>query len=219
MKKQVIVIGLGQFGMALTRSLSERGVEVIAIDTEEDKIQIASGFATEALVLDATDEVALARINPGKRDACICAVGDQSKEAAIIVTALLKQMGVKRIIARANDDLHKRILHLVGAHEVVNPERAFGERFANRIVYEHVLEEMTLGTDLIITEFRVPASFAGKTLVELDLRRRYELIVVAIRPGETAQVKLPDPNEVIGRDDILVVVSHEGRVARLLERT
>ena len=128
-RRQVVVIGLGQFGMALTRSLSERGADVIAIDTQPDKIQMAAAFASEALCFDATDEEALARINPAKRDVCVCATGDQSKEAAIIVTALLRQLGAPRIIARANDDLHKRILLLVGAHEVVNPEWAFGERF------------------------------------------------------------------------------------------
>ncbi|OFZ20697.1 MAG: potassium transporter TrkA [Bdellovibrionales bacterium GWB1_55_8] len=217
-RRQVVVIGLGQFGMALTRSLAERGAEVIAIDRESEKIQMASAFATEALCFDATDEEALARVNPSRRDVCVCATGDQSKEAAIICTALLRQLGAPRIIARANDELHKRILLLVGAHEVVNPEWAFGERFSNRIVYDRIIEEMSLGTDLVITEFRIPPVFIGHSLVELDLRRRYGVIVVAIRRGEKGTVSLPDPNEVLGSDDILVVVSHEGAVARLLAR-
>lgn len=218
-KRQIVVIGLGQFGMALTRSLSERGAEVIAIDMDEDRVQAASAFASEALCFNATDEAALAKIQPAKRDVCVCATGDQSRESAIICTALLKQMGAKRIIARAHDDLQKRILYLVGAHDVVNPEAAYGEKLSNRIVYDKVLEEMALGTDLVITEFRVPEVFVGKTPIQLDLRKRYGLIIIAVRQGESGNVLLTDPQRVIGAEDILIVVSKEGAVAKLLARS
>ena len=219
MRSQVIVVGLGQFGMALTKSLSQRGSEVIAVDKDEDKVQIASAFAAEAIRMDATDESALARLEPAKRDVCVCATGDQSREAAIICTALLKQLGARRIISRANDDLHKRILQLVGADEIVNPEWAFGERFSNRIVYKKVLDEMSLGADLVITEFSIPEVFVGKTLIQLDLRPRYGMIVVAIRRGAAGTVQLPDPNDVLSAEDILVVVSKEGAVARVMARS
>ncbi|MCM2323907.1 MAG: TrkA family potassium uptake protein [Oligoflexia bacterium] len=218
MRSQVIVIGLGQFGMALTKSLSLRGAEVIAVDVDEAKVQTAAAFATEAIRMDATDQEALARLEPAKRDVCVCATGDQSKEAAIICTALLKQLGAKRIISRANDDLHKRILQVVGADEIVNPEWAFGERFSNRIVYKMVLEEMSLGSDLVITEFHVPELFVGKTLVQLDLRQRFEMIVVAVRRGEKGNVQLPDPTNTLESGDILVVVSKAGAVAHLMAR-
>lgn len=127
MKKQAIVIGLGQFGMSVARALSERGVDVLAVDIAEERVRVAAGFAAEAACFDAMDTDALARTSPERREVCICAIGDEAKEASIICTALLRQMGAPRVIARANDDLHERILKLVGAHQVVNPERAFGE--------------------------------------------------------------------------------------------
>ena len=127
-KKQIIVIGLGQFGMGLIRALSNKNADVIAVDIDQQKIQAASPHVSQAICFDATNEDTIAQLNPASRDVCICATGDQSKEAAIICTALLKQMGAKRVIARANDELHSRILKLVGADEVINPEWAFGER-------------------------------------------------------------------------------------------
>jgi trk system potassium uptake protein TrkA len=219
MKKQIMVIGLGQFGMGLIKTLAKKNAEVIALDVDQKKVQIASAYAAQALCCDATDEDMLRQLNPAARDVCICATGDQSKEAAIICTALLKQMGAKRVIARANDELHARILSLVGADEVINPEWAFGERFANRVINEAILEEMSLGSDLVVTEFKTPAAFANKSLLELNLRRRYGMTVVAIRAAQSGQVKLAQPEEVLHRDDIMVVVSTVGSVSRLLEET
>jgi trk system potassium uptake protein TrkA len=219
MRKQIMVIGLGQFGMGLIKTLAKKNAEVIALDVDQKKVQVASAYAAQALCCDATDEDMLRQLNPAARDVCICATGDQSKEAAIICTALLKQMGAKRVIARANDELHARILGLVGADEVINPEWAFGERFANRVINEAILEEMSLGSDLVVTEFKNPAAFANKSLLELNLRRRYGMTVVAIRSAQSGQVKLAQPEEVLHQDDIMVVVSTVGSVSRLLEET
>ncbi len=218
MKKQVMIIGLGQFGMSLTRSLSERGVEILAIDRKNELVRIASEFVTEALCFNATDEAALAQIAPERRDICIVAIGDDSREASIICTALLRQMGAKRIIGRANDALHERILYLVGAHEVVNPERDFGERFANRVVYEGLMGELRLGKDLVLTEMQVPSSFVGKTLLELKLPKRFGITVVAVRTEGESGIQTPQPNEVLKEKDIVVVVSKMDSVKKLLER-
>ncbi len=216
MKKQIIVIGLGQFGMGLIRALADKNNEVIAVDVDERKIQAASTYVSQAICFDATDEEMLAQLHPGSRDVCICATGDQSKEAAIICTALLKQLGARRVIARANDDLHARILKLVGADEVINPEWAFGERFANRVMHEDILEEMSLGPDLVVTEFKVPEGFTGKNIIDLELRKRFGITVVAIRSAATGTVQLAQPQEILQKDNILIVVSMTGNVARLL---
>ncbi|MDH3349434.1 MAG: NAD-binding protein, partial [Desulfobulbaceae bacterium] len=102
MTQQILIIGLGQFGMALARTLSEKGAEVLAVDVKRNLVDEASAFVTEAIVLDATDEAELARLEPGKRDSVVCAIGDDSREASIICTALLRQMGAPLVIARAN---------------------------------------------------------------------------------------------------------------------
>src|SRR5690606_15392847 len=97
----------------------------------------------------------------------VCAIGDEASEGSIICVALLKQMGVKRLIGRASNDLHARILRLVGADMVVNPERDFGERFANLLMHDRVLGELPLGADLVLTELEVPKAFIGRNLIEL----------------------------------------------------
>jgi trk system potassium uptake protein TrkA len=215
MRKQIVVIGLGQFGMGLVKALYNKRVEVIAIDTDEKKVQAASNYVQQAFTMDGTDEDGLSQLSPASRDVCICATGDQSKEAAIICTALLKQMGARRVIARANDDLHARILRLVGADEVINPEWDFGARFANRIVSEDILGEMSLGSDLMVTEFKSPVPMVGQSLINLDLRRKFGITVMAIRRMSGLVIQA-NPEEVIQEGDILIVISKKGEVEKLL---
>lgn len=219
MQRQAIIIGLGQFGMSVARALAERGVEVLAVDTREERVRAAAAFAAEALCFDATDQEALARTSPESRDFCVCAIGDEAREASIICTALLRQMGSRRLIARANDDLHARILTLVGAHVIINPERDFGERFANQLVHENIRGEMALGEGVRITEFEAPAIFVGQALGQLQLPRRFGVTVVAIRHAGSDSIALPDATTPLEPDDVLVVVSGEGAVSRMLERS
>lgn len=219
MNRQAMVIGLGQFGMAMARSLAEHGVEVLAVDRRQDRVQAVSAFVADAQRLDATDEAALNRAAPGRRDVCVVAIGDEGKEGSILVTALLRQMGARRIVARATDALHERILLLVGAHEVVNPERAFGERLATRLAHAGILEELPLGDDLVITELSVPAVFIGRSLTDLELRRRFGVTVIAVRRVEEGhgRVLLPEPRQPLRDGDVLVVVGEPDAAARIVE--
>ncbi len=215
--QQILIIGLGQFGMSLARSLTEKGAEVLAVDRRKDLVEDVSSHIAEAIAMDATDEVALAALHPQKRDTCVCAIGNDSKEASIICTALLRQMGARRVIARAVNNLQRRILLLVGAHQVVNPEQEFGERFANRLAYQHVISDMPLSEDLHITEMAVPPSFVGKTLVELGLPRRYGIMVVAVRRGKPGRIVQPNPSDPLQQDDSLVVVSSQAAIPELIK--
>lgn len=218
MNRQALVIGLGQFGMSVVRALSARQVEVLAVDVDEDRVRTVSAFATEAACFDATDEGALGRTSPERRDVCLCAIGDEAKEASIICTALLKQMGARRVIARSNDDLHARILTLVGADQVVNPEREFGDRFANSILHEEIRGEMSLGKGVLITEVSVPEAFVGRTLSSLELPKRHGVTVVAIRKGATGAVVMPTAGSTLESGDVIVVVAKERAVSRMMEK-
>lgn len=220
MQRQALVLGLGQFGMALARALVHNMVEVIAVDRREDRVQIASSFVTEALQLDAMDEFELKRLAPERRDVCVVAIGDESREASILVTALLRQIGAPRVVARATDPLHERILSLVGAHEVVQPERIFGERLAARLSFRGVLDMLPLGDDLVITELATPPVFAGRTLADLQLPRRFNVTVVAVRRNEhgVGRLLLPEPGDPLRKDDILVLVGPPGVAQTLTER-
>jgi trk system potassium uptake protein TrkA len=219
MQKQALIIGLGQFGMSLARALAQRGMEVLAVDRRAELVRTAASIVTEAVCFDAMDEQALGRAAPERRDVCVVGIGDEAREASIICTALLRQLGARRIIARAANPLHSRILQLVGAHEVVNPEVAFAEGFANRLVYETVMAELSLGEDLVVTELEVPTAFVGRSLADLAMPRRFGVTVVAIRRPEKPVQVLPGPKELLAPHDIVVVVSRAGAVVRMLERS
>jgi trk system potassium uptake protein len=217
MPQQILIIGLGQFGMSLARTLSEKGAEVLAVDNKRNLVEEASGFVTEAVALDVTDESQLLRIKPQERDVAVCAIGDESRESSIICTALLKQIGVKYIISRASDKLHQRILHLVGAHQIINPEEEFGKRFANRLLYRHIIAETRIGDDLQITEICIQPWMIGKNLVELSLPKRFSIMVVAIRRGSTKKIIQPSPEERIQEGDIMVIVSNEAAIQKFMK--
>ncbi|SMC99329.1 trk system potassium uptake protein TrkA [Desulfocicer vacuolatum DSM 3385] len=217
MIQQILIIGLGQFGMSLARTLSQKGAEVLAVDLRKNLVQEASVFVTEALTMDATDEVALARLHPDKRDAVVCAIGDDSKEQSIICTALLRQMGAPFIVARANDKMHQRILHLVGAHKIVNPEQEFGMRFANRLLYRHVIADTAIGDDLHLTEIRIQPSMVGKNLIELALPKRFGILVAAIRRGSPDRIIQPSPHEPLQAEDNLMVVCNEAAITKFIK--
>ena len=217
MSQQILIIGLGQFGMSLARTLSEKGVEVLAVDPQKNLIEEASAFVTEALVMDATDETELARLHPEKRDSVVCAIGDDSKESSIICTLLLRQMGAPFIVARANDKMHQRILSLVGAHQIVNPEQEFGKRFATRLLYRHIIADTSIGDDLHLTEIRIQPAMIGKNLVELALPKRFGIMVAAIRRGSPGKIVQPSPSEPLQASDHLMIISNEAAIAKLIK--
>ena len=216
---QALIIGLGQFGMALARTLTELGVEVLAVDRNQHLVQSAASFVSEAACFDATDEESLARADPRRRDLCVCAIGNEAREASIIVTALLRQMGAPRIVARAGDDLLERILRLVGSHEIVNPERAYGQRLASRLLYKDIVEQVPLGSDLTITELHPPPAVVGRSLAQLRLAERFAINVVALRSAGGGATIQPDPERPLASEDILVLVSRPEAIRRLLEAT
>lgn len=218
MSQQILIIGLGQFGMSLARTLSEKGAEVLAVDVNKKLVEEAAAFVTEALVIDATNEGDLAGLEPSRRDSAVCAIGDDSKESSIICTALLRQMGASYIVSRANDKMHQRILHLVGAHQVINPEQEFGKRFASRLLYRNIIVDTNLGDDLHLTEICIQPSMIGKSLIELALPRRFGIIAVGIRRGSAGKILTPSPKEPLQKGDILIIVSNESAISKLIEK-
>lgn len=218
-RQQVLVIGLGQFGMALSRSLVANGAQVLAVDRRPERVQLAASFATEAVEADAMDESCLAGFRPADRDLCVCAIGEESREASIIVTALLRQLGARRLLARATDSLHERILTLVGAHEVLNPERILGERLAARLAHRGILDLIPLGDDLTITELEAPPSCRGQPLDRLRLPHRYSLTVLGIRRARqgVGQVVLPTAELRIEPGDVLILVGPVGEAQRFAD--
>lgn len=221
-RKQAIVIGLGRFGMSLARALTERGMEVLAADRNEDLVDAVKDEVEDAVVLDASDEDALRLMDPRRRDICVCAIGNESRDGSIVCTALLKQLGAPYVIARATDRIHERILTVVGADRVVNPEDAFGKALAGTIVYENLESQAKLGgnEDLVITEVKATRAMIGKNLKNLRLREKYQVNVVAIRSSDDAQAAragIPDPERTLREGDSLFIVGNPRATDRMLE--
>ena len=213
MNKQIMIIGLGQFGMALAEALTERNVEVLAVDILQEKVDSAAGFVTHAVALDATDENALASLHPADRDSVICAMGSSSNESAIICTALLRQLGCRHIVSRAGSATYKRILFMVGAHEVIIPEQDYGRRFATHLLYRDMLASSDPASELVLTEIKLPSAMAGKNLIELALTKKYGIIVAAVR--HNGSLLRPESNRILEENDMLLIVSDENAIAKL----
>ncbi len=219
MPKQSLVIGLGQFGMSLARALAAQGSEVLAIDTDENRVRAVLPHVADAIVMDGADEEGLRSLSPQQREVCVCALGESNREGSIMITAMLRQMDAERVVARATDDLHARVLRMVGAHEVVRPERDYGERLAMRLVWRGVLRVLPLDGVLMLTELTAPEPFWGRSLAELRLPERYNAIVASVRGADAGpeEAALPDPTATIERGDVLTVVSSEQDARKISE--
>ncbi len=209
---QILIIGLGQFGMSLARTLTDKGVEVIAVDVDKDLVDEASSFVGDAICLDATEEISLAKLCPRDRDMVICAIG--SREPSILATALLKQMGCENIIARATEKIHERILKAVGAKCVINPDEEYGKKFAYKIMFQNVITDGT-SDDIQLLEIKVQPFMVGKNLIELALPNKYGIIVAAVRKGN--KLTRPFPNEKLNQEDNLLLVCTDESIEKMLK--
>lgn len=219
------VFGLGVFGTEVARTLAERGGKVIAIDKYDNAVEKVKNFVAQAILIDSTDEEALRSAPIEEIDVAIVAVGE-NVETSILTTALLKKLGVPYIISRAISDIHAQVLSQIGANEVFNIEIEEGRRIANRLISPDILDKTFIGEDRVLAEVVVPKTFVGKSIAQLDLRRRYNVNVVSIKrfqmavdefgnPVDREIVSFPDPNTILHKDDILVMVGSENDIDNL----
>lgn len=214
MKTGFAVIGMGRFGRSVVRTLTRLGVPVMAIDSNQRAVQEMSADVEAAVCIDTTDSEQLAEVNIEGFSGVIVGIGEASIESSILTTALLSQLGVPRIIARAAHELHGRVLRSVGAHEVVNPEAEIGKRMASRLAQPGLLEQVSLGENAILAEIEAPASLSDQTLAKLNMRNRYDVSVVAIRRPDSV-VANPKSDETLQTGDVLVIIGAEAAVRRL----
>ncbi|TFE00304.1 potassium channel family protein [Jeotgalibacillus salarius] len=216
MKKEFVVIGLGRFGGSIVRELVEQGMEVMAIDKFEDKVDEYSTIATHAVVADSTDEAALRSLGIRNFDHVIVAIGDDI-QASILTTLMLKEIGVKRITVKAQNDYHEKVLERIGADKVVHPERDMGKRIAHNIVSNNVLDYLELSDEHSIVEIVANNLLIGNSIIELDIRAKYGINIVAIKRGDDIIVS-PQANDVIRKDDILIVIGADNDINRFEKR-
>ena len=214
---EFVVIGLGMFGRVVALSLARSGQSVLAIDIDEDEVNRLASELDSVVCADATDEDALRELRLDRMSCAVVAIGAESMEASILTTALLRQVGVPRIVARSLSDLHARVLRAVGAHEVVSPEVEMGERLGYRLSHPNVLDRVDIGESSELAEVAVPAQYVGKTLVEVDVRRRFDITVVAIhRDGKV--IGNPRRDQQLRDGDVLVVIGAPDAVAAFASR-
>lgn len=216
MPGEFAVIGLGQFGRAVARSLAAQDQPVLAVDQDLEIVEEFDTVVDAAVQADATDEEVIEGLRLPRMSCVIVAIGVNSMEASIMTTALLAEKEVPRIVSRAINGLHERILRAVGAHEVVNPEREMGARLARRLAQPSIVDQLDLG-EAELAEVEAPEAFVGRTLADLDLRRAHGVSVMAIRRGDDVEPN-PRADETIESGDILVVIGSTEHVNRLAAR-
>jgi trk system potassium uptake protein TrkA len=201
------VIGLGKFGATVVRSLHARGHEVVAIDRDRPRVQEVRDSSTQAIEADATDQDTLRALGIHDADAVVVSLGERM-DASILVTLYLRELGVKHVVVKAVSEDHGKVLHLIGATEIVHPERDTARRVARGLGVRSIVEYLPLAADSSLVELHVPPGFVGKTLAELDIRRRHQVLVVAIKRGE-GLVIATGGDERLQAGDVLVLVGRD----------
>ena len=199
------VIGLGQFGRAVALHLVDQGAAVLAIDADPERAKLVEASVDAVVVADATEEAALVELGLERMSCVVVAMGLRAKDTSIMVTALLRQRGVRRVVSRATSDLHGRVLLAVGAHEIVNPEREMGARLAHHLANPHVVDQFALGRDLVVAEVEAPEAYVDRSLRDLGLRKKASISVVLIRRGGQVLSSI-DADERLASGDVLVVL-------------
>jgi trk system potassium uptake protein TrkA len=216
--RRYVVIGLGRFGSVIARRLAERGQDVLAIDRDERLVEEIKEHVGRAVVADATDPETLAALGVGEFPTAIVAIGED-REANILVSALMREIGIERVVARATSDLHARILTAVGVHKVVIPEVEYANELASSLVSSFAVERFPLAEGVLVAEIPIHPNMKGKTLRDLQLRERFEVNVVAVQspsgPDTMRVATLPSPNQALSEGDILVVIGQEEAIENL----
>ena len=218
--QRIAILGLGRFGTTLARSLGNSDTEVIAIDRNPNLVAGVKDDVALAVQLDSSDEAALLSQNLIDCDVCVVSIGENF-EGALLTTAILKKIGAKRIICRAQTEVHAEIFRRIGADEIIQPETETGKNLARRLANPQFQDFIELAEGYSLIDICCPAEFRGKTLQELQLRTKYQVNLVALKRSVTLQqdgelirsqriTSVPKPSDVIQPDDILVLVgSHE----------
>lgn len=212
MANQYAVIGLGRFGLSIAQKLFESGQEVLGVDVNEERVEESHSFVTHAVIADSTDSEALKSIGIRNFDTVVVAIGNDI-QASILSVLLLKELGVKKVIAKALNKLHGQVLDKVGADWVVYPERDMGVRVAHQLISPKVLNFIEISKNYSVEEVKIPDRMNEKTLRELDIRAKFNLSVIAIRHGDEINIS-PSPDKVINHGDVLVVIGENSDLER-----
>ncbi len=213
MSRQFVVIGLGRFGASVARALTQLGEEVLGIDVDEEKVQALSDELLHVVVADATDPEVLDSLGLRNFDVAVVSIGRRLQDS-ILITLALKEAGISRVVARAVDDMHGRVLRKVGADRVFFPERDMGIRAAHSLVGSDIIDYIEFGSDYSIMEIAAPQRFVGHSLAELGIRAKYGIPVLALKRGSDVLTS-PAAADIIEDDAVLVVMGRNADLRKL----
>jgi trk system potassium uptake protein TrkA len=203
--KQFVIIGLGRFGGSVTKTLIELGHEVMAIDSDAKRVQEFAPLVQHIYQADSTDEQVLKELGVRNCEHAIVAIGEDI-QASILTSLILKDLGIKKVTAKAVNDYHRRVLEKVGVDHVVHPERDTGIRVAHQLTSSNLIDFIELTDDFSMVEVSAFASMHGKTLKELNIRARYGCTIVAIKKPDNKVNVSPNPDDKIHNGDILIII-------------
>ncbi len=202
-KKTFAVIGLGRFGSSVLKELIKFDYEVLAIDINEERINAVANIASHAIICDSTDEEALVNIGIKNIDHVVVAIGD-NVQASILTSLIIKELNVSEITVKSQNSYHERVLKKIGITDIIHPEQDMGKKIARRISSSFVSERLELSKDHSLLELRATGRIINKTLLELNLRNKMGINIVAIQRDN--KLIIPDADETIKNEDLLILV-------------
>lgn len=208
--KSILLIGLGRFGRHIALKLNALNHQVMAIDYNEERVNALLPFVTNAQIGDSTNEEFLAALGVGNYDACIVTIGDNFQNS-LETTYLLKELGARKIIARASKEMQEKFLLRNGADEVVYPEKQLAAWTAIRCSSEHILEYIELDDEYAIFELEIPSDWSGKSILELDIRKKHGINILGVRTNGKLNMNIT-PNTVFGHGTSVLVLGQEKAV-------
>ncbi len=213
LNKSYAVFGLGRYGMAVAKELVNSGADVLAVDIDEAKVNSAIADIPFCKCADITDPEVIKRLGIANVDVAIIAMAN-NLESSVMAVMLCKEVGVKTVIVKCSSDMHKRILSKVGADKVVCPESESGTRLAKNLLSSGFVDVIELSDDVSLIDIDVKPEWLGKTLIELNLRRKYSFNVIAVRQGDDLQINI-DPAMKLSEDMKLVVITNTSKLSKL----
>ena len=212
--KTVLLIGLGRFGQHVAKKLNDLGHQVMAVDSDEGRVDAVLPFVTNAQIGDSTNREFLSSLGIRNFDACIVAIGDNFQNS-LETTDLLKDLGARKVIARASRGVQEKFLLRNGADEVVYPEKQLAAWTAIRCTSEHILDYIELDGDFSIFEISIPEDWAGKSILQLDLRRKYGINILGIRSSGPLNMSIT-PYTLLNQDSSILILGRQAEVQKCL---
>ena len=211
--KAYAVFGLGRYGIAVARELVDNGMEVIAVDVDQRIITDAAAYLPVCKCADVTDPEVISRLGIGNIDTVIVCMAS-NLEASVMAITLCKEAGVKTVIAKCSNEMQQKILLRVGADQVVFPENESGIRLAKNLISSGFIDMLSLSRDVSLIEIDVKDEWCGKNLIELNLRKKYGLNIVAIKKGENVDVSI-NPEQLLDAQSTLIVIANTSKLGKL----